>query len=110
MDTESEPSGSSGDANAPKQRRESMQHLILMQDNALYTGPTSHTIREDDDHDDHDTMIPLPPSKHFVPIREECRLRRLWFFYHDIRAFTTSVGHCVDLELVLHKKNIDLGP
>lgn len=26
-----------------------------------------------------------------VPIREEFRCRRLWFFYHDIRAFTTSV-------------------
>lgn len=27
-----------------------------------------------------------------IPIREEFRCRRLWFFYHDIRAFTTSVS------------------
>lgn len=27
-----------------------------------------------------------------IPIREEFRLTRLWFFYHDLRAFTTSVG------------------
>ena len=27
-----------------------------------------------------------------IPLREEFRLRRLWFFYHDVRAFTTSVG------------------
>ena len=26
-----------------------------------------------------------------IPLREEFRLRRLWFFYHDVRAFTTSV-------------------
>ena len=27
-----------------------------------------------------------------IPIREEFRIRRLWFFYHDLRAFTTSVS------------------
>lgn len=27
-----------------------------------------------------------------IPMREEFRIRRLWFFHHDIRAFTTSVG------------------
>ena len=27
-----------------------------------------------------------------IPIREEFRFRRLWFFYHDLRAFTTSVS------------------
>lgn len=27
-----------------------------------------------------------------IPIREEFRCRRFWFFYHDIRAFTTSVS------------------
>ena len=27
-----------------------------------------------------------------IPIREEFRVRRLWFFYHDLRAFTTSVS------------------
>ena len=34
-----------------------------------------------------------------IPIREEFRCRRLWFFYHDIRAFTTSVSeaHCTHL-------------
>ena len=26
-----------------------------------------------------------------IPIREEIRLRRFWFFHHDLRAFTTSV-------------------
>lgn len=28
----------------------------------------------------------------FIPIREEFRLKKLWFFYHDLRAFTTSVS------------------
>ena len=27
-----------------------------------------------------------------IPISQECRCRRFWFFYHDIRAFTTSVS------------------
>ena len=27
-----------------------------------------------------------------IPIREEFRCRRWWFFYHDLRAFTTSVS------------------
>ena len=27
-----------------------------------------------------------------IPIREEFRCRRFWFFYHDIRALTTSVS------------------
>ena len=27
-----------------------------------------------------------------IPIREEIRCRRLWFFYHDLRALTTSVS------------------
>ena len=28
-----------------------------------------------------------------IPIREQIRLRRLWFFYHDPRALTTSVSN-----------------
>ena len=32
---------------------------------------------------------PVPTT--VVPIREEFRVRRLWFFHHDVRAFTTSV-------------------
>ena len=27
-----------------------------------------------------------------LPIREQFRCRRFWFFYHDLRAFTTSVS------------------
>lgn len=27
-----------------------------------------------------------------IPMREEFRCRRFWFFYHDIRALTTSVS------------------
>lgn len=27
-----------------------------------------------------------------VPIREQLRCKRWWFYYHDIRAFTTSVS------------------
>lgn len=27
-----------------------------------------------------------------IPIREEFRCRRFWFFYHDVRALTTSVS------------------
>jgi hypothetical protein len=27
-----------------------------------------------------------------IPIREEFRCRRFWFFYHDLRALTTSVS------------------
>ena len=27
-----------------------------------------------------------------IPIREEIRCRRFWFFYHDLRALTTSVS------------------
>ena len=27
-----------------------------------------------------------------IPIREQFRIRRFWFFYHDLRAFTTSVS------------------
>lgn len=30
-----------------------------------------------------------------IPIREEFRVRRLWFFHHDIRAFATSVGSTI---------------
>jgi len=26
-----------------------------------------------------------------IPLREQFRCRRLWFFHHDLRAFTTSV-------------------
>ena len=26
-----------------------------------------------------------------IPFREEIRVRRFWFFHHDLRAFTTSV-------------------
>lgn len=28
-----------------------------------------------------------------IPIREQIRLKRLWFFYHDPRALTTSVSN-----------------
>jgi hypothetical protein len=31
-----------------------------------------------------------PPEETTIPLREQCRVRRLFFFYHDIRAFTTS--------------------
>ena len=27
-----------------------------------------------------------------IPFREQLRCRRFWFFYHDLRAFTTSVS------------------
>ncbi len=30
-----------------------------------------------------------------IPIREEFRCRRAWFFYHDIRALVTSVSACM---------------
>ena len=33
-----------------------------------------------------------PPKHTAVPLREQCRIRRFFFFYHDIRAFTTSVS------------------
>jgi len=36
-----------------------------------------------------------------IPIREEFRCRRLWFFYHDIRAFTTSVSESHYMHLYL---------
>ena len=32
-----------------------------------------------------------------IPIREEIRLCRFWFFHHDLRAFTTSVWACMNL-------------
>lgn len=32
-----------------------------------------------------------------IPIREEFRCRRAWFFYHDIRALVTSVSDCVQI-------------
>ena len=32
-----------------------------------------------------------PPKHTAIPLREQCRVRRFFFFYHDIRAFTTSV-------------------
>lgn len=28
-----------------------------------------------------------------ISIREEFHCKRSWFFYHDLRAFTTSVSH-----------------
>ena len=31
-----------------------------------------------------------------IPIREEFRCRRFWFFYHDIRALTTSVSWLIE--------------
>lgn len=34
--------------------------------------------------------VAVLPSSTVVPMREERRCRRLWFFYHDIRAFSTS--------------------
>ena len=33
-----------------------------------------------------------PPKNTVIPLREQCRLRRFWFFYHDRRALTTSVS------------------
>ena len=33
-----------------------------------------------------------PPRHTAIPLREQCRIRRFFFFYHDIRAFTTSVS------------------
>lgn len=33
-----------------------------------------------------------PPKHTAIPLREQCRIRRFFFFYHDIRAFTTSVS------------------
>ena len=38
------------------------------------------------------TGLPVSASHTKIPIREEFRCRRLWFFYHDLRAFTTSVS------------------
>ena len=38
------------------------------------------------------TGLPVSASNTIIPIREEFRCRRFWFFYHDLRAFTTSVS------------------
>lgn len=38
------------------------------------------------------TGLPVTASNTIIPIREEFRCRRFWFFYHDIRALTTSVS------------------
>ena len=38
------------------------------------------------------TGLPVSASHTKIPIREEFRCRRFWFFYHDLRAFTTSVS------------------
>lgn len=43
----------------------------------------AHSASEGGDHGRRGTSI---------PIREEFRCRRFWFFYHDIRALTTSVS------------------
>jgi hypothetical protein len=50
------------------------------------------------------TGLPVSASHTKIPIREEFRCRRFWFFYHDLRAFTTSVSavtlhHAVLFEL-----------
>ena len=37
------------------------------------------------------TGLPVSASHTIIPIREEFRCRRFWFFYHDLRAFATSV-------------------
>ena len=57
-----------------------------------------------DKHASHLGDLTVPGQLQFstvVPIREEFRCRRWWFFYHDIRAFTTSVSpflvHAVSL-------------
>ena len=39
------------------------------------------------------TGLPVTASNTVVPIREEFRCRRFWLFYHDLRAFTTSVSN-----------------
>ena len=41
------------------------------------------------------TDLPVTANSTVVPIREEFRCRRFWFFYHDARAFTTSVSFCM---------------
>ena len=41
------------------------------------------------------TGLPVSASHTKIPIREEFRCRRFWFFYHDLRAFTTSVSGCI---------------
>ena len=38
------------------------------------------------------TGLSISASNTTIPIREEFRCRRFWFFYHDLRAFTTSVS------------------
>lgn len=38
------------------------------------------------------TGLPVSASNTKIPIREEFRCKRFWFFYHDLRAFTTSVS------------------
>ena len=38
------------------------------------------------------TGLPVTASHTVVPIREEFRCRRFWFFYHDLKALTTSVS------------------
>ena len=40
------------------------------------------------------TGLPVSASHTIIPIREEFRCRRFWFFYHDLRALTTSVSKC----------------
>ena len=44
-------------------------------------------------HESHlgDASVPALTST-AVPLREQFRCRRFWFFYHDLRAFTTSVS------------------
>ena len=37
-----------------------------------------------------------------IPMREEFRCRRFWFFYHDIRALTTSVSLILIIERACH--------
>ncbi len=35
-----------------------------------------------------------------IPIREEFRCRRAWFFYHDLRALVTSVSACMSVHVI----------
>ena len=41
------------------------------------------------------TDLPVTANTTVIPIREEFRCTRFWFFYHDSRAFTTSVSRCM---------------
>lgn len=46
--------------------------------------------------------FPLAAGHTVIPIREEFRCRRFWFFYHDIRSLATSVRACTRRDTFLN--------